>query len=657
MASIQELTNRAIGLVNARKFEEVLPLLREILQSKPDNAPAREMLVTAALVTGRIDEGLSIVRAAANARRSLPELQEAVASLEIKAGLFDAAEKSVRRAMAIRPGAVSSQVLLGVVMGSQGRFREAEQALVRACEIDPKSTKAWYNLGENLLLTRRYAEGVEAFRKAVATAPGDPVVRAALVKALYAADRTAEALKAARHAVSLAPNHPSSLNALGNVLMALGHCEEACEVIERALELDPRFRAARTVRLLGLNYISDDGAALRAEHRRFGEMIESEVPVLDPAPPPPAPARRLRIGFVSADFREHACAHFLAALFEGLSRSQFELWGFYNNAWHDAQTARFKALADGWGVLAETSTAQAAGLIREAGIDILIDCSGHTDGNRLDVFAARPCGVQMTFLGYPNTTGLKRIDYRLVDAITDPSPTADGYAEEQLLRIPECLWCFRPAENAPPVGSAPAEKTGRVTIGSFNNLSKMTSTVVEVWAEILKRAPGSTLLLKNRRVQEAEVLARLRGRFEELGVEGSRIEAVAYAPSVTDHLLTYDRIDFQLDTFPYNGTTTTCESFWQGVPVVAVEGKVHAARVSQSLLHAVGLDELVAKDIEGYIEKAVALATDIPRLSRLRASMRGRMESSALRDEKGYCERFGRILLDAWNSRGARVSL
>lgn len=318
----------------------------------------------------------------------------------------------------------------------------------------------------------------------------------------------------------------------------------------------------------------------------------------------------------------------------------------------DVATERFKALTDGWLSITGLPHEQAAGLIREAGIDILIDCSGHTDGNRLDVFAARPCGVQMTFLGYPNTTGLKRIDYRLVDAITDPSPTADGYAEEQLLRIPECLWCFRPAENAPPVGSAPAEKTGRVTIGSFNNLSKMTSTVVEVWAEILKRAPGSTLLLKNRRVQEAEVLARLRGRFEELGVEGSRIEAVAYAPSVTDHLLTYDRIDFQLDTFPYNGTTTTCESFWQGVPVVAVEGKVHAARVSQSLLHAVGLDELVAKDIEGYIEKAVALATDIPRLSRLRASMRGRMESSALRDEKGYCERFGRILLDAWNARG-----
>jgi predicted O-linked N-acetylglucosamine transferase (SPINDLY family) len=239
-----------------------------------------------------------------------------------------------------------------------------------------------------------------------------------------------------------------------------------------------------------------------------------------------------------------------------------------------------------------------------------------------------------------------------VDAITDPEPTADEYAEEKLVRIPECLWCFRPTEDAPPVAPSPAEKTGRVTIGCFNSLSKITPRVVETWAEVLRRAPAAALLLKNKRLYDPPTLAALRSRFESLGVDAARVDVMPYAPNRLDHLRTYDRIDFQLDTFPYNGTTTTCESFWQGVPVVAVEGKVHAARVSQSLLHAVGLDELVAKDLEGYIQTAAALAQDIPRLSKLRSSMRGRMESSALRDEKGYCERFGRILLDAWNARG-----
>ncbi|MCD6305110.1 MAG: hypothetical protein J7M32_02335, partial [Deltaproteobacteria bacterium] len=364
------------------------------------------------------------------------------------------------------------------------------------------------------------------------------------------------------------------------------------------------------------------------------------------------PGRRLRVGYVSPDFREHSVSRFFLPLIENHDRKAVEVFCYGDVKRPDRMTARIRELADHWRSIVGLGDDAVARQIREDRIDILVDLAGHTGGNRLLVFARRPAPVQVTWLGYPGTTGLGVMDYRLTDHVADPEGDADRWHTERLVRLSEGFLCYAPPEEAGEVCSLPALKEGRVTFGSFNNFSKMNEQVAAVWSRILLSVPGSLLMLKSKSLRDAGVRGRCLEMFLRNGISEDRIVFEGYARTVKDHLLLYNRVDMGLDPFPYNGTTTTCEALWMGVPVVTLKGGRHAARVGASILTQVGLSDLIADTKEAYIRKAVELARDPGRLKALRAGMRDRLRKSTLLNGPGFAAAMEAAYQGMWRTAG-----
>src|SRR5262249_25869327 len=304
-------------------------------------------------------------------------------------------------------------------------------------------------------------------------------------------------------------------------------------------------------------------------------------------------ARLLRIGYVSPDFRQHSVAYFLEPLLRGHDRQQVEVFCYGDVARPDSVTTHLQELADHWLVTVGTSHQALAERIRTDRIDILVDVAGHTAGNRLLVFARKPAPVQVTWLGYPNTTGLKAIDYRLVDAVTDPAGEADAWASESLVRLEGGFLCYGALTDAPAPTLPPCLGTGTITFGSFNNPAKVSAATFDAWAKLLSRLPQARLLLKGTPFADAATRALFLARLDERGVAAERVDLMGSVSSATQHLALYHRMDIALDPFPFNGTTTTCEALWMGVPVITLRGHRHAGRVGASLLTQIGLTDLI----------------------------------------------------------------
>jgi len=314
-------------------------------------------------------------------------------------------------------------------------------------------------------------------------------------------------------------------------------------------------------------------------------------------------------------------------------------------------TERMKEKADGWrDIYKIRSDVEVAELIHEDKIDILVDLAGHTAYNRLGVLALKPAPIQVTYLGYPNTTGLTLVDYRITDAYADPPGMTEKYHTEKLMRLPKSFLCYNPVDIFPSVSELPALSAGYITFGCCNNPTKITPNVVAVWAEILKRLPNARILLKNMRYTDSSVREIFWGHFEEHGVDRQRVHLVGDRQSIPEHLQIYNEIDIGLDPFPYNGTTTTCETLWGGAPVVVLAGNAHVCRVGVSILTNVGLPELVAQTPEEYVEIAVNLANDLERLRHLRHNLRDMMEKSPLRDPQSHARALERAYWQMWKN-------
>ncbi|MGD9579242.1 MAG: hypothetical protein AB7Y74_13445, partial [Syntrophorhabdus sp.] len=340
-------------------------------------------------------------------------------------------------------------------------------------------------------------------------------------------------------------------------------------------------------------------------------------------------------------------SYFFLPLLKEHSRS-FEIFCYSDVKRPDQVTACLKGLTDHWRSIVGLTDEEVARQIGQDRIDILVDLAGHTTHNRLPVFAMRPAPVQVTWLGYPNTTGIPVMDYRITDDIADPVGDSGQYHTERLVRLPQGFLCYAPPEEAGEVSSLPALIQGRVTFGSFNNLPKVNEKVVEVWSSILKKVPGSSLMLKSRSLSDKGVRHRYLDMFSRYGVTSERIQLVPYAHMKQEHLSLYGRMDIGLDPFPYNGTTTTCEALWMGVPVVTLKGDRHSSRVGASLLMRVGLEELVAETEEEYVQKAAALANDLNNLASLRGTMRGRMKESPLCDAGSFAQKMEAMYKEIW---------
>jgi predicted O-linked N-acetylglucosamine transferase (SPINDLY family) len=320
----------------------------------------------------------------------------------------------------------------------------------------------------------------------------------------------------------------------------------------------------------------------------------------------------------------------------------------------DQTTARFKALGHVWRSIHRCDDQRAAEMIRGDGIDLLVDCAGHTEGNRLGLFGLRPAPVQVTWCGYPATTGLRSIDFRMTDGQVDP-PGQQAYHSEELFRIDPCFLCYMPPHDAPAPAPPPSLHGAPFTFGSCNKLGKMSPETLACWAEILRQAPQSRLLLKAASLDEPGARRRILEAFSREGVDSERIMWRGYAPSRTEHLALYGMIDCCLDTFPYAGTTTTCEALWMGVPVVTLCGDRHVSRTGMTLCRAVGLDSFVAESVDDYVHCAVSRARTPAVLQTLRAGLRDMMRASVLCDAAGFARRIERAYRSMWDMKHARA--
>ena len=466
--------------------------------------------------------------------------------------------------------------------------------------------------------------------------------------ALARAGRLDHALAAYRAALAAAPASLEAQLGAGNVMVDLWMLDEAIAAFERALALAPQSTVIRSAVLFHRHYAAEiDAPALFEAHRQAGAQLMTKA---GPAVAPPrraAAGRRLRIGYVSPNFSRHSVGYFIEPVLRHHDRAQFEIFCYYAHEKSDETTARLRSMADGWRDVADIDGAALDDMLRADGIDVLVDLAGHSKANKLAAFARKPAPVQITWLGYPDTTGLPAMDYRITDAIADPAPQADALASERLVRIDGGFLSYQPPAECPPPGARVNPPSG-VVFASFNNIAKLNAGMVWLWSEILAAVPGSRLLLKSASLNFTETADRVLEAFEQVGIAAGRVEVRGWVAQREQHLSLYDGVDIALDTWPYNGTTTTCEALWMGVPVVTLAGGVHMSRVGASLLHMAGLNELVARSAQDYFDSAVALANDQARRRALRAGLRERLAGSALLDHAGFTRKLEQVYRDCF---------
>lgn len=550
------------------------------------------------------------------------------------------------------PSNVDALEQFGLTLSKLGRVPNAVALLERAISIDPKRVRSMYMLACLIGGTERDIEAISLYKKVIKANPS-------LIEAhnnlgvIYKNNEQFElAIDCFSAVVKAQPKSGYALSNLGNVLKDAGKMDQAVEVLNRAVGAEPTLTAAYSNLLVSLNYL---------EKIPPEEAYEKHLAWKHYLPKNLQPSRfelssrltkkaKLRIGYVSPDLHNHSVGYFIDSVFSHYDRDSYEVYAYYNNTREDSIQARFSGLVDHWVAVENIGDIELADKIYTDQIDILVDLAGHTANNRLAVFYQKPAPVQVTWLGYPNTTGLSQIDYRISDNVADPVGSSDGFTIESLFRLETGFLCYTPLMVASDLSQLPALSTGSVTFGSFNNLVKISDLVVKTWSQILKRVPGSRLLLKSRQLGNAMTRNALIAKFGDQGIDGSRLSLHAMLPARNDHMALYDEIDIGLDTFPYNGTTTTCEAMWMGVPTLTLCGDRHASRVGSSLMNRVGLNEFVAKSTEDYIDKAVALTEDIAALSSLRGDLRRRMKESPLCQPLAFCQALEQGYRTMWDN-------
>ena len=556
------------------------------------------------------------------------------AELLLTKGMQEEAGAQLREVLRRDSGCVTAHYALAVVRAAQGFPEEAVGHFQEALALRPGEVKSINGLGVVLQRLGRIDEAASCYREAARLDPyyQDAQVNLALV--LKDHGRLCAAQRQLEGAIALQPDAVRLWYNLANVLHLQGRSLEAVAAYRETLLLDPEHLDARQNLLFALHYSSRfSDRQIFAEHQAAAEKsVFNPAPVQSRQEALHAPPRRIRIGYLSPDFRRHAVACFIEPILSRHDKGRFEIYCYANLARPDETTQRLMGLAEGWRDIYQMGDQEAALLIGADRIDILVDLAGHTSGNRLPLLARKPAPLQVTWLGYPDTTGIPELDFRITDRLADPPGTTEQFHSEQLIRLERSFCCYLPPEFAPAVTALPWLSSGRVTFGSFNNLAKVTDEVIALWARVLLAVPGSRLLLKCTPLADAEVCTRLLEAFRGEGVSAERIELHPGDASPIEHLAQYGRVDIALDTFPYNGTTTSCEALWMGVPVLTLAGTRHAARTGMSILTNCGLAHLVAQSADEYLSIACELARDPDLLQQLRLGLRGRMAASPLMD-------------------------
>jgi len=574
-------------------------------------------------------------------------------------GRADEAEQRYRDALALDESYPEALNNLAVLLVVRGEWDEGDLCYRRALAERPDYFEAHLGYAHLLLQAWRYHEALFFSRRACALKPGSALAFERSGTALWKLGRIREALDEMSKATKLEPDLASPWITLAGCLQSLNRYQEAEQSYLQAVAVAAGDPVPRSNFVFLSNYLDIPREEGWQRHRAFGNWTRQQLGAVVALPPPARllPDRRLRVGFMSGDLRRHSVAYFVRGALERLDRNQFQLFAYFDYQKEDEVSAWLKPMFHQWRDIFAAPHRSVSEQMEQDRIDILVDLSGHTGANRTMVFAARAAPVQLNYLGYPNTTGLDTMDFRLTDIWTDPEGDGDEFHSETLWRMSRCFLCYAPPENTPEVSVRELSESEPVVFGSFNGRVKISDACVSAWVRILQRVPDSRLVLKCiMGTEDEESRESLRQRFVVRGIAAERVEVHRYHDQLDDHLRHYAAIDIALDTFPYNGTTTTCEALWMGVPVVSLIGDRHAARVGHSLLSSVGLEELVGTDVDDYVRIATELGADKLRLAELRATMRDRLLASPLFDRRAMGQALGDALRGMWHQHCASFS-
>jgi predicted O-linked N-acetylglucosamine transferase (SPINDLY family) len=598
---------------------------------------------------GRLDQAEALYRRARVAQPGHFDAIHLSGVIALQQGRAAEAVDLLGRAHKIGPHNVPCAQRFGLALISVGRPKDAEPVLRAALARDANAAEVWDHLAYCLKMQDRLSEAVSCHQRAVALKPDFALGWYNFGLTLGLSGRYAEALAAHEKAIAANPDYPKGYYGRAQSLHQMHRLSEAIAAYERYLELEPDGHEARGFRLFALNHVDQmDRAQLFAEHVAYGRALGSFP--LPAFPNAPEPDRRLRLAILSPDLRAHSCAYFLEPLLRHLDPAQFEIYLYHDHFREDAVSARLKGFAAVWRNFIGQPVRAIEAAIRADRPDILVDLAGHTGlASKLPLFARHLAPVQVNYLGYPNTTGLTAMHYRFTDAVVDPVGEADHFATEKLVRFAPTAWSYEPPANTPLVEVRNTDNDG-ITFGCFNNVAKISDTTLELWGRVLAAVPGSRLLLKGRGFGGEEQRQRYLARFYAAGIAADRVEFLERTAKTEEHLAIYNRMDISLDTFPYHGTTTTCEALWMGVPVVTLMGDRHVARVSGSLLTAIGRPEWIAATPEEYVRIATQLASDRSTLAAIRAGLRDQVKHSVLGDHAGQSARFAAALRNCWQA-------
>ena len=642
--------NLANALKQQNQFEAAIAEYRAAIKLQPDFVQAQANLGNTLRELGRLDEAMKFVKQLCETQPALPNAHNDLGNVLREMKQIDAAIASYERALSLDPNYADAACNLANALKSKGESERAIAAYRRALRLNPNDADTHLNFGSALLDADQFDEAIAEFQHAISLRPNFPEAYLNLGTALHGAGRVDEAVSACRQAIAFAPSAPALAN-LAKLMAETGDAEQAIGLLKQAIALkDDPIISGNLLYTLHLS-IDDPQKLLEAHldwaHRHANPLTPSQPTYRNI----PDPDRRLRIGYVSSDFRNHSVGRFMLPLLANHDREHFEILCYSGAARPDAMTQRLRDLGDTWRTTVGIADDELAKRIDDDGIDILVDLSLFTAGTRITAFATKPAPVQVTYLAYCSTSGMAAMDYRITDRYLDPpGPERDAFYSENSYRLPRTYWCYQGPEEAPKVGPLPAERNRFITFGCLNNFAKVTPAMIECWGKLLLTVNDSRLLLHS---FEGTHRDRVRKQLDRLGVDPSRIDFVARRP-MEEYFEQYNKIDIALDTFPFAGGTTTCDALWMGVPVVSLAGQTAVSRAGLSILSNLGCPEWVPDSRERYISIAAALASDIPRLADLRRTLRQRMLGSPLMDAAAFARDVESALRQMWRQWCAR---
>ncbi len=641
--------NMGNALSQAGRIEDSIVCFRQALSINPACYQVVNNLGVSFQQQNELNQALNCYRKAIEIKSDYAAAHYNMGNILSCQGKLADAIACYKKALEHNPSYVKAINNMGNALKSLGRFAEAIDCYRQVLDISPEQADAYNNLGVAFMEQTRVQEAIASYRKALEIRPDYAEAFCNMAVALKDAGQLVAAIACLRRALLIDPEYDQAYNNLGNAYEETGRIDEALVCYRKALEIKPDYSEARSNMLLAMNYaINIDQQTLFSESRAWWRPCNLPVTKNRHQENLSGAVKRLKIGYVSPDFRRHAVSNFIIPLLATHDRNTVEVYCYAEVRRPDNITERIKNLADHWRSTVGKTDDAVADMIRQDRIAILIDLAGHTAGNRLQVFARKPAPVQVSWLGYPNTTGLPLMDYRLTDDIADPPGIADRLHSETLYRLPNGFLCYSPCEGAPEITAPKSAENMAVTFGCFNNLTKINKNVISVWAKILLGVPDSCLLVKNKQLADKTLKDHFLNRFIQEGIPASRIVILAPTPTFMEHLELYNMVDIGLDPFPYNGTTSTCEALWMGVPVISLCGDRHASRVGASILNRIDLGELVAESESEYIAKAIALATDRRRLKKIKTQVYVAFKESPLCDYRSFARELEKAFRDMW---------